>query len=156
MFSLSKTNIYSAHQRLQFARVSFTLLKKMDGPITGTRKGVSFRLTNFNQVYLGAYLIKLQNICSRMTLFVFSKPSVDFSRANVFLSLSKIGWVFSSSLVAFQALNLVTDLQHHLWLLMLKEKLYLAPVNIPQRVLDVGTGTGIWAIEFGRNQVSSS
>lgn len=27
-------------------------------------------------------------------------------------------------------------------------KLYLAPINRPNRVLDVGTGTGIWAIEF--------
>jgi len=32
---------------------------------------------------------------------------------------------------------------------MLKDKLYLAPIPTPQRVLDVGTGTGIWAIEFG-------
>jgi hypothetical protein len=28
-------------------------------------------------------------------------------------------------------------------------KLHLAPVNDPQNVLDVGTGTGIWAIDFG-------
>jgi hypothetical protein len=34
---------------------------------------------------------------------------------------------------------------------MLKGKLYLAPVPTPQRVLDVGTGTGIWVIEFGMN-----
>ncbi|OAA35307.1 S-adenosylmethionine-dependent methyltransferase [Metarhizium rileyi] len=27
-------------------------------------------------------------------------------------------------------------------------KLYLAPLQNPQRVLDVGTGTGIWAIDF--------
>jgi hypothetical protein len=45
----------------------------------------------------------------------------------------------------------VIDLQHHLWLLMLKNKLYLAPISNPQRVLDIGTGTGIWAIDFGIN-----
>ncbi|KAI9680101.1 MAG: hypothetical protein M1817_005117 [Caeruleum heppii] len=41
------------------------------------------------------------------------------------------------------------DLQHHMSLLTLDNKLHLAP--IPEkvgRVLDVGTGTGIWAIDF--------
>lgn len=33
--------------------------------------------------------------------------------------------------------------------MLLKGKLGLAPVENPQSVLDIGTGTGIWAIEFG-------
>lgn len=45
------------------------------------------------------------------------------------------------------------DLQHHLFLLTLEGKLGLSPPNEQdskvKRVLDVGTGTGIWAIEFG-------
>ncbi|RDW84508.1 S-adenosyl-L-methionine-dependent methyltransferase-4 [Coleophoma cylindrospora] len=43
------------------------------------------------------------------------------------------------------------DLQHHLWGLTLQNKLHLAPVGRDaqvQRVLDAGTGTGIWAIDF--------
>ncbi|KAF8458681.1 S-adenosyl-L-methionine-dependent methyltransferase, partial [Terfezia claveryi] len=40
------------------------------------------------------------------------------------------------------------DLYHHIFLQHLSGKLYVAPLNNPQRVLDVGTGTGIWAIEF--------
>lgn len=33
---------------------------------------------------------------------------------------------------------------------MMDEKLYLAPIKPnPQNVLDLGTGTGLWAIEFG-------
>lgn len=41
------------------------------------------------------------------------------------------------------------DLGHHLYSLLLEGKLYLAPVNPnAQRVLDLGTGTGIWAIDF--------
>ncbi|EXA31046.1 hypothetical protein FOVG_17642 [Fusarium oxysporum f. sp. pisi HDV247] len=44
------------------------------------------------------------------------------------------------------------DLQHHLFLLTFDNKLGLAPPNLPgsnvERVLDVGTGTGIWAIDF--------
>lgn len=48
--------------------------------------------------------------------------------------------------------NLTIDLQHHMFLLTFDNKLCLCP--IPQdkqlhRVLDVGTGTGIWAIDFG-------
>lgn len=40
------------------------------------------------------------------------------------------------------------DLYHHMFLHLLGGKLYSAPLNNPQRVLDVGTGTGIWAMEF--------
>ena len=44
------------------------------------------------------------------------------------------------------------DLQHHLFLLTFDNKLYLSPAGRDgrplQNVLDVGTGTGIWAIDF--------
>ncbi|KAI9742132.1 MAG: hypothetical protein M1834_000522 [Cirrosporium novae-zelandiae] len=40
------------------------------------------------------------------------------------------------------------DLQHHLFLLSMDNKLHLAPLKNPQKALDFGTGTGIWAIEF--------
>ncbi|OJD21863.1 hypothetical protein ACJ73_06793 [Blastomyces percursus] len=40
------------------------------------------------------------------------------------------------------------DLAHHGYMLLKEQKLYLAPINKPQKVLDVGTGTGIWAIDF--------
>ncbi|KAH7348872.1 S-adenosyl-L-methionine-dependent methyltransferase [Rhexocercosporidium sp. MPI-PUGE-AT-0058] len=43
------------------------------------------------------------------------------------------------------------DLQHHLFLLTQQGKLFLCPIPKEQqlhRVLDVGTGTGIWAIDF--------
>ncbi|KAJ0286413.1 hypothetical protein COL940_003076 [Colletotrichum noveboracense] len=44
------------------------------------------------------------------------------------------------------------DLQHHLFLLTFDNRLGYAPPNDPDwkgRVLDVGTGTGIWSIDFG-------
>ncbi|EGU76085.1 hypothetical protein FOXB_13408 [Fusarium oxysporum f. sp. conglutinans Fo5176] len=45
-----------------------------------------------------------------------------------------------------------SDLQHNLFLLTFGDKLGLAPPNVPGakvgRVLDVGTGTGIWAIDY--------
>ncbi|KAF4978209.1 hypothetical protein FZEAL_5370 [Fusarium zealandicum] len=42
------------------------------------------------------------------------------------------------------------DLQHHVWLLTLHGRLGLSPKieGTAKRVLDVGTGTGIWAIEY--------
>ncbi|KAF2493239.1 S-adenosyl-L-methionine-dependent methyltransferase [Lophium mytilinum] len=40
------------------------------------------------------------------------------------------------------------DLQHHLFNLCFKDKLFFAPVREPKHVLDVGTGTGIWALDF--------
>ncbi|KAL1992940.1 hypothetical protein VTN49DRAFT_3697 [Thermomyces lanuginosus] len=40
------------------------------------------------------------------------------------------------------------DMLHELCLLVLEERLYLAPIENPQRVIDLGTGTGTWAIDF--------
>jgi len=40
------------------------------------------------------------------------------------------------------------DLYHHIFLTLLGGKLSTAPLDNPQRALDVGTGTGIWAIDF--------
>lgn len=41
------------------------------------------------------------------------------------------------------------DLQHHVLCLTFNSKLYFAPIEKPRNVLDVGTGTGIWAIDMG-------
>lgn len=44
----------------------------------------------------------------------------------------------------------VEDLMHHLYRLLLDDKLHLSPIKDDvQDVLDIGTGTGIWAIDFG-------
>ncbi|KAL1995164.1 hypothetical protein VTN49DRAFT_1351 [Thermomyces lanuginosus] len=40
------------------------------------------------------------------------------------------------------------DMVHELNLRLLDRKLYLAPIKNPQRVIDLATGTGIWAIDF--------
>ncbi|KAM5343699.1 hypothetical protein ACJ41O_012236 [Fusarium nematophilum] len=41
------------------------------------------------------------------------------------------------------------DLGHHIYRLLIGGKLHLAPIgDNPQRVLDLGTGTGIWALDF--------
>jgi SAM-dependent methyltransferase len=39
------------------------------------------------------------------------------------------------------------DLLHHVFLLILNGRLFVSPVSNPQRVLDVGTGTGLWAMD---------
>ncbi|KFY97518.1 hypothetical protein V500_02038 [Pseudogymnoascus sp. VKM F-4518 (FW-2643)] len=40
------------------------------------------------------------------------------------------------------------DLQHHIYRLCQGGSLFCAPIKEPQSVLDIGTGTGIWAMEF--------
>ncbi|KAE8418606.1 S-adenosyl-L-methionine-dependent methyltransferase [Aspergillus pseudocaelatus] len=40
------------------------------------------------------------------------------------------------------------DLSHHIYRMVLKGELHAAPIKNPARVLDIGTGTGIWAIDF--------
>ncbi|CAI7639954.1 unnamed protein product [Penicillium pancosmium] len=41
------------------------------------------------------------------------------------------------------------DLTHHIWLMMLGGELYNAPItSSPQNILDLGTGTGIWALDI--------
>ncbi|MCJ1232962.1 hypothetical protein MMC14_000916 [Varicellaria rhodocarpa] len=40
------------------------------------------------------------------------------------------------------------DLQHHVVTLLLNGELHLAPLESPRKILDIGTGTGLWAIEM--------
>jgi ubiquinone/menaquinone biosynthesis C-methylase UbiE len=44
--------------------------------------------------------------------------------------------------------NSISTINHHLLTTGLGGKLFLAPLDKPAKVLDVGTGTGIWAIDF--------
>lgn len=40
------------------------------------------------------------------------------------------------------------DIHHEIMLELLDGELYKAPVKAPRKILDVGTGTGIWAIDM--------
>lgn len=41
--------------------------------------------------------------------------------------------------------ELIGSRRHHMYLLTLNDKLFLAPVNNPKKIMDVGTGLGLWA-----------
>lgn len=41
------------------------------------------------------------------------------------------------------------DLSHLMFQKLLDGRLHLAPLDSPKRILDIGTGTGIWALEIG-------
>ncbi|KAL1963049.1 hypothetical protein VTN77DRAFT_8797 [Rasamsonia byssochlamydoides] len=42
------------------------------------------------------------------------------------------------------------DMIHEMTLTIMDRKLFLAPIKSPQRAIDLGTGTGLWAIDFGQ------
>ena len=48
------------------------------------------------------------------------------------------------------------DLQHSAFVRLFDGKLLLAPVDTAQEVLDLGTGTGIWAIEYADKHAESN
>lgn len=41
------------------------------------------------------------------------------------------------------------NMQHHMFKLVNNGRLYFAPLQDPRKMLDIGTGTGIWPIEMG-------
>ncbi|PMD49054.1 S-adenosyl-L-methionine-dependent methyltransferase [Hyaloscypha variabilis F] len=45
------------------------------------------------------------------------------------------------------------ELQHHLIGLVLDNKLFLAPLKNPKRILDQGTGTGTWSMDFNADNI---
>ncbi|KAF3049761.1 hypothetical protein E8E11_006652 [Didymella keratinophila] len=40
------------------------------------------------------------------------------------------------------------DIAHHMFLMLFGNKLHLAPIQNPQRILDLGCGTGIWCMDM--------
>ncbi|KGO71824.1 hypothetical protein PITC_028270 [Penicillium italicum] len=47
------------------------------------------------------------------------------------------------------------DLSHRIYSMLLKGELFQAPIKNPKRVLDLGTGTGLWAIEYADTNPNS-
>lgn len=47
------------------------------------------------------------------------------------------------------------DFIHHIYRLILDGKLGLAPIDSPKHVLDIATGTGIWAIELAEEHLDA-
>lgn len=41
------------------------------------------------------------------------------------------------------------DLQYQALKMLHEDRIYFAPLKDPKRILDIGTGTGVWPIEMG-------
>lgn len=78
-------------------------------------------------------------------------------KANTFLSIFAI---VCPRYVLVLTCKHILDLQHHLALMTLGGKLHMAPVGKDghklHRVLDVGTGTGLWAMDIGEEHPEAS
>lgn len=48
------------------------------------------------------------------------------------------------------------DLKHHIFLLLCHGRLHLTPLKNPEKIIDIGTGTGIWAIEMAEQYPEST
>jgi len=48
------------------------------------------------------------------------------------------------------------DLEHQIFLMLLDGQLHLAPLTSPQRILDLGTGTGVWAVDMADKYPSAT
>lgn len=47
-------------------------------------------------------------------------------------------------------------MQHHMFKLVMHNKLYHVPLDNPKQILDIGTGSGIWPIEMGMLAIPSN
>lgn len=45
-------------------------------------------------------------------------------------------------------------MQHHMFKLVNEGQLFFAPLQNPKRILDIGTGSGIWPMEMGTHHLS--
>ena len=79
-------------------------------------------------------------------------PIMPFTPANMscqMMKASKSGWTVSILYPLSRVLLILTltPVRYHSLRLTLDNKLWLAPIENPSAVLDVGTGTGVWAMD---------
>lgn len=122
------------HRRLRVFRPPFsTTAVRMAEPITDTRTEVS------------SWWRLVKNVVLTM-LSEYAMPNDDIE--NERLGKSSLNY----NMKAMIAQSCLVDLQHHLFLYTFENKLGLAPPNDAnakvKRVLDLGTGTGIWALDY--------
>ncbi|KAK2600667.1 hypothetical protein N8I77_010187 [Diaporthe amygdali] len=69
-------------------------------------------------------------------------------RSNIDLVGRNLEIHFTVQFTVLGELILHSDFSHALYRLMLDDKLAAAPIREPEHALDIGTGTGIWALQF--------
>jgi hypothetical protein len=96
--------------------------------------------------------LKVQWRWRRMGCFTALMAKVSFSSTNKRAMLIKGDYFLPHAVVGNDDFSIMTDVLTMLWNKTLKNKLYLSRLDSCRRVLDVGTGKGDWAIEFGMSE----
>ena len=91
-----------------------------------------------------------------MTLEVSTKTSMRGARAPIRLTTQHGAGIAAYWLPNDGDEQDRQDFTHAIYMMLWDGRLHLAPLESPKHVLDIGTGTGIWAISFAKQYPDSS
>lgn len=87
-------------------------------------------------------------IMVRPRIALGNKCRTDKISRMIFKNKTNLCWCVFGLVLCYRIFQTNAEQVHLCYELVLDGRLYLAPLNNPQDVLDIGTGRGDWAIDF--------